>query len=150
MPFCSWLSGSMGLEQPVSQDRDCLWRNTRKKLNFLEFSECWSDLRDAYWALHVNVVVQSPIVSYSLRLRGLGQVPLSFTVSQSLFKFMSIESVILFKHLIFCLPHSPFAFNFSQHQGLFQRVSSLHQVARVLEVQLQHQSFQWIIRVDFC
>ena len=33
-------------------------------------------------------------------------------------------------------------FNLSQHQGLFQRVSSSHQVAKVLEFQLQHQSFQ--------
>ena len=41
------------------------------------------------------------------------------------------------------------AFNLFQHQGLFQRVSSLHQVAKVLELQLQHQSFQWIFRVDF-
>jgi len=37
---------------------------------------------------------------------------------------------------------SPPAFNLSQHQGLFQGVSSLHQVAKVLELQLQHQSFQ--------
>ena len=46
---------------------------------------------------------------------------------------------------------SPFppAFNFSQHQGLFQRVGSSHQVAKVLEFQLQHQSFQWIFRADF-
>jgi len=39
---------------------------------------------------------------------------------------------------------SPPAFNFSQHQGLFQWVSSLYQVAKVLQFQLQHQSFQWI------
>ena len=39
---------------------------------------------------------------------------------------------------------SPPALNLSQHQGLFQQVSSLHQVAKVLEFQLQHQSFQWI------
>ena len=44
---------------------------------------------------------------------------------------------------------SPPAFNLSQHQGLFQWVSSLHQVAKVLEFQLQHQSFQWIFRTDF-
>ena len=37
---------------------------------------------------------------------------------------------------------SPPAFNLSQHQGLFQRASSSHQVAKVLE--LQHQFFQWI------
>ena len=40
-------------------------------------------------------------------------------------------------------PSSP-ALNLSQHQGLFQWVSSSHQVAKVLEFQLQHQSFQWI------
>ena len=44
---------------------------------------------------------------------------------------------------------SPPAFNPFQVQGLFQRVSSSHQVAKVLEFQLQHQSFQWIFRTDF-
>ena len=43
----------------------------------------------------------------------------------------------------------PPAFSLSQQQGLFQWVSSLHQVAKILELQLQHQSFQWIFRVDF-
>jgi len=47
------------------------------------------------------------------------------------------------------LSPSPPAFNLSQHQGLFQWVSPLHHVAKVLEFQLQHQSFQWILRVDF-
>ena len=47
------------------------------------------------------------------------------------------------------LSTSPPAFNLSQHQGLFQCVSSSHQVAKVLEFQLQHQSFQWIFRTDF-
>ena len=41
------------------------------------------------------------------------------------------------------------AFNHSQHEGLFQWVSSSYQVAKVLEFQLQHQSFQWIFRTDF-
>ena len=44
---------------------------------------------------------------------------------------------------------APPAFNLSQHQGLFQWVSSPHQVPKVLEFQLQHQSFQWIFRTDF-
>ena len=43
---------------------------------------------------------------------------------------------------------SPPALNLSQHQGLFQWVSSLHQVAKALEFQLQHQSFQWVFRTD--
>ena len=40
------------------------------------------------------------------------------------------------------LSPSPPAHNPSQHQGLFQRVNSSHEVAKVLEFQLQHQSFQ--------
>ena len=45
------------------------------------------------------------------------------------------------------LPTSPPTFNLSQHQALFQWVSSLYQVAKGLE--FQHQSFQWIFRTDF-
>ena len=44
-------------------------------------------------------------------------------------------------------PSSPVP-NPSQHQGLFQWVSSPHQVAKELELQLQHQSFQWTPRTD--
>ena len=43
---------------------------------------------------------------------------------------------------------SPPAFNLSQHQGLFQWVSSFYQAAKVLELQLQHQSFQWTPTTD--
>ena len=46
-------------------------------------------------------------------------------------------------------PSSPPALSLSQHQGLFQWVGSSQQVAQVLELQLQHQSFQCILRVDF-
>ena len=41
------------------------------------------------------------------------------------------------------------AFNLSQPRCLFKWVSSSHQVAKVVEFQLQHQSFQWIFRTDF-
>ena len=47
------------------------------------------------------------------------------------------------------LSPSPPALNLSQHQGLFKWVSSSHQVAKILEFQLQHQSFQWTPRTDF-
>ena len=43
---------------------------------------------------------------------------------------------------------SPPALNISQHQGLFKWASSSHQVVKVLEFQLQHQSFQWTPRTD--
>ena len=44
-------------------------------------------------------------------------------------------------------PSTP-ALSLSQHPGLFKWVSCLHQVAKVLEFQLQHQSFQWTPRTD--
>ena len=44
---------------------------------------------------------------------------------------------------------TPSSFNLSQHQGLFQWVSSLHQVTKVLELQLQYWFFQWMFRTDF-
>ena len=58
-----------------------------------------------------------------------------------------VDDAILLSHPL--LPPSPLALNISQHQGLFQWVGSLHQVAKALEFQLKHQSFQWIFRVDF-
>ena len=46
------------------------------------------------------------------------------------------------------LPPSPIL-NLSQHQGLFQWVSSSHLMAKILELRLQHQSFQLLFMVDF-
>ena len=77
------------------------------------------------------------------------QASLSITNSLSLLELMSIKSVMPSNHLILFYPLSPPAFNLSQHQGLSQWVSSSHQVAKVLKFQLQHQSFQWIFRIDF-
>ena len=48
---------------------------------------------------------------------------------------------------VLCL--SPPAFNLSQHQGLFKGISSSHQVAKIFEFQVQHQSFQRTLRTDF-
>ena len=50
---------------------------------------------------------------------------------------------------LFSVAPSPPTFNLSQHQGLFQWISSLHHVAKALELWPQHQFFQWIFRVDF-
>ena len=75
------------------------------------------------------------------------QASLSFTISWSLPKLMSIEYVMPSSHFILC--HSLPALSLSQHQSLFQWINSSHQVAKVLELQHQHQSFQWIFRVCF-
>ena len=59
-----------------------------------------------------------------------------------------IEMVMPSSHFIL---YSPLLLNLSQHWGLFQWVSSSHQMAKVLELQLQHLSVQWVfrVRVDF-
>ena len=66
--------------------------------------------------------------------------------SRSLIKLMSFESVMPSNHPL----SSPYpTFSLSQHHGLFKWVTSSHQVAKVLEFQFQHQSFQWTFRTDF-
>ena len=71
---------------------------------------------------------------------------LSLTISQSLPKFMSTELVMPSNHLILChlLLLLPSIFPSIR---VFSKES--HQVAKVLELQLQYKSFQWILKVDF-
>ena len=90
--------------------------------------------------------VQSPnhIQFFAAPLTTAHQASLSLTSSQTLFKLMSIVLVMPSSH-----PSSPSALNHSQHQGLFQWVNFSHQMTKVLEFQLQHQSFQRVFRVDF-
>ena len=78
------------------------------------------------------------------------QASLFITISQSSLRFTAIEAVMPFSHLILCRPHLllPSVLP-SQHQGLFRWVTSSHQVAKVLEFQLQQHSFQWILGTDF-
>ena len=76
----------------------------------------------AFFLFYIFVIVQSlSCVQFSAtRWTAAHQASLSFTISWSLLRFMSIESVMLSNHLIHLLPASPFAFNLSQLQGLFQ------------------------------
>ena len=69
------------------------------------------------------------------------QASLSITNSRSLLKLMSIESAMPSNHLILCHPVLLLPSIFSSIR-VFPSVSSLHQVARVLELQPQQQSFQ--------
>ena len=88
-------------------------------------------------AKHRHFVVQSLVVSNSVTpWTAMHQAPLSSTISQSLLKFISTELMTLSNHFILCCPSLPPALNFSHHQGLFQWVGVLHQVTKVLELQL--------------
>ena len=77
------------------------------------------------------------------------QSSLSFTISHSLLKFMCIELAMPSSHLMLCCSLILLPSIFPRPWGLFQWVSSSHQMAKELEFQLQRQSFQWIFRVDF-
>ena len=76
-----------------------------------------------------------------------GQPPLSSTISRSLLKFMSIELVMLSNHLILCHPLLLLPLIFPSLK-VFSKELAFH-VRCVKVLTLQHQSFQWISRVDF-
>ena len=107
-------------------------------------------LRELAPTVHISwVQLLSRVLLFANLWTAACQASLSITNSRSLLKLMSIELVMSSNHLIPCHPLLLPAFNLFQHQGLFKWVSSSHQVAKVLEFQLQHQSFQWIFRTDF-
>ena len=111
--------------------------------------EFWNSLPHGCWSWD-SVQFSHSVVSDSLQPHGLQHTRLPCTsptprawsnscpLSQWCHPTISSSVVPFSSHL-----------NLSQHQGLFKLVSSSHEVAKVLEFQLQHQSFQWIFRTDF-
>ena len=101
--------------------------------------------------IHLFTVVQlfSHVWLFETLWTAACQASLPFTISQSLLKLMSIESVMPSNHNILCLPLLLLPSICPSIRG-FSNESALHTmcVAKVLELQLQHQSFQWIFRVD--
>ena len=94
------------------------------------------------------------VVSNSLQPHGLQHArlpcpsPTPRTCSNSRSSSQWCHPTISSSAVLFSSSSSSPAFSSSQHQGIFQWVHSSHQVAKVLELQLQHQSFQWIV-TDF-
>ena len=113
----------------------------------LAIMDCMLYLQIHMWVQQFSSVAQS-CPTLCTPWTAARQASLSINNSQSLLKLMSIKSVMPSNHHPQSSP-SPPALNLSQHQGLFQWVSSLHLVAKVLEFQFQHQSFQCIFRTDF-
>ena len=101
-------------------------------------------LRNPLLGIYTKVVVQS--LSCVTPWTAECQAPLSSTISQSLLKLISIELVMPSNHLIVCC-HLLLLPSIFPSIRFFSIELTLHQVAKVLE--LQHQPFQWIFRVDF-
>ena len=108
----------------------------------IQFLLFWANsiLLSTVAAVLISVQLLSCVQLFATPWTAAHQASLFITNSWSLLKLMSIKLVIPSNHLILS-SLSPPAFKLSQHRGLFQWVSSLHQVAKVLE--LQHQS--WLV-----
>ena len=95
-----------------------------------------------------------PNISCLLELNSSVSFQLFGTMRQELRKKKQLDFLVSWLGLPTSNPtisfSSPLAFSLSQHQILFQWLGSSHQVAKVLELQFQHQSFQWIFSVYFC
>ena len=106
-----------------------------------------NEIKDFIWLkqdlnfIYCNVIVQllSRIWLFATPWTVACQDSLSVIMSQSLLKLTSIESMIRSNIFILRPP-----FNLARRQSLFQWVHCSHQVAKVLHLQLQYQSFQWI------
>ena len=99
----------------------------------------------------INTIVvfqfYSPVWFFVTLWTAAHQALLSLTMSWSLTKLMFIAMMMPSSHLI--LTPSSSVLNLYQHQGIFRWVSCLHQMTKILDFQLQHQSFLWVFRVDF-
>ena len=118
---------------------------------FSFYEKQWESTNEAEHLFLMLIVVQLPSCAWICvtTCSATCKSSLFFTIPQNLLKLISIELVMPPNHLILSHPLSPFSFNLSQHQDLFQLVNSSHQVVKALEFLLQHQSFQWIARADF-
>ena len=126
------------LDNPPSSTQQCLM-------------ELWQNRLDCMW---LRPRVQFSSIQSLSRVRlfvtpgtAAHQASLSITNSWSLPKTMSIESVMPSNHLILCRPLLLLPSIFPSIRVFTSQLS--HQVAKVLEFQLQHQSFQWTFRTDF-
>ena len=135
----------------LDQELLCMWNSLFEKMSILQnrntSEEDQNLLMSVAWGIRLlefsSVQLISHVWLFATPWTATRQASLSITNCQSLLKLMFIRMVMPPNHLILSSP-SPPAFNLSQHQGLFQWVSSSLQMAKVLEFQHKHQSFQWI------
>ena len=108
----------------------------------------WHAVR-GHW--HISVQLSSHSLScvqlFAIPWTLACQASLSFTISWSFLKLMSIELVMPSIYLILCHPLLLLPSIFPSIKVFFEWIGSRHQVAKLLEI--QHQFFQWIFKIDF-
>ena len=154
-----WLNNNkppVGSQQSILWNQSCLLRKGEKWLHFPNQKE------GIYvYICMIHFIVQQKLTYYKAAICWWAakscpslcnavdyrsQAPLFSTIPQNLLKFMSIESVMLFNHFILC---RPFLLLPSVLPSIRVFSSESVQVAKVLELQFQQQSFQRIVKVDF-
>ena len=137
------------IKQQIPIEKFQLWAS----VYLLAVENLWRENVQKYLELmsnsHITVVqLLSHVWLFATPWTVAHQASPSFTISWSLLKFMSIGSVMPSNYLILCHPFLLLPSTFPSIR-VFSNELALHQVARVLEPQLQYQSFQWVFRVDF-
>ena len=110
------------------------------------FTEAWYINKNSTYLMFSSVSQSCPL--FANPWTAAHQASLFITNCQNLLKLMPIKLVMPSNHFILCHPLFTCLWFFPA-AGLFQWVSSSHWVVKVLEFQLQHKSFQWILRTDF-
>ena len=122
----------------VQTDLDSRWNMMKGALNFDSSN---LELKIRFFVLFVVVQALSHVHFFATPWTATCQSSLPFTISLSLLKLMSIESVMPSNHLILCRPLLLLP-SISPSIRVFSNELALHQVAKVLELQLHHQSVQ--------
>ena len=141
-----WIEGPGGLQSIGSQRVGHDWSDLAFMHN-LGPENKWVTIRTGISKVQIRSVAQSCLTLCDPVNRSTPGLP----VHHQLLEFTKthahpVSDAIQPSHLLSSL--SPPALNPCQHQGLFQWVNSSHEVAKVLEFQLEHQSFQWTPRTD--
>ena len=126
----------------------CTRRSQTPNLSCVYLSFVWSFFSNLLLVFLINSVAQSCPTLCDPMNRSTPGLPVHHQLPVSTQTHVhQVDDAIQPSHHSLLFP-SPPALNLSQHRGLYQWVNSSHQVAKVLEFQLQHQSFQWTPRTD--
>ena len=154
--YCVWSAGLLLFINPAPTPKSVLnrksWNLTEERISdsgAWPWSSCGQGREGVDMSpARVSCLVPQSCWLFATSWTAAHHTSLSFTISWSLLRLMSIELIMPSNRLIPVAPFSSCPQSFPA-SGSFPISQFLHQVAKVLKLQLQHQSFQWIFRVNF-